>query len=210
MQITLENISVSFGSASILRNINYSFENGIYLISGRSGVGKTTLLNLIKGYIKPDNGHIYKKDAQIAYLMQETLLFNNLTVRENILLKSAPNYQSAESIDNVLEYMRDIGLPVEFIDKKVSMLSGGQKRRLELALLSLEKSDVILLDEPVANLDPESIEKVALYIEKVLSPHRTIIISSHIYMNFQRKVERLILEGGNLFNADIAVKTENL
>lgn len=106
--------------------------------------------------------------------------------------------------------MRDIGLPVEFIDKKVSMLSGGQKRRLELALLSLEKSDVILLDEPVANLDPESIEKVALYIEKVLSPHRTIIISSHIYMNFQRKVERLILEGGNLFNADIAVKTENL
>lgn len=125
-------------------------------------------------------------------------------------MKSAPNYQSAESIDNVLEYMRDIGLPVEFIDKKVSMLSGGQKRRLELALLSLEKSDVILLDEPVANLDPESIEKVALYIEKVLSPHRTIIISSHIYMNFQRKVERLILEGGNLFNADIAVKTENL
>lgn len=199
MHIKLENICLKYGDTTIFNNLNYIFTNGIYLISGKSGVGKTTLFNILTEYIKPDKGHISKEDIHISYLMQETLLFNNLTVKDNFYINFVKNQSFVENTtDIILEHMKKIGLQLNLIDKKVSLLSGGQKRKLELILLFLNDSNVFLLDEPVANLDEDSVTKVVSYIENQLSSHRIALISSHCHMDFKNRIEKLYLKDGNL------------
>lgn len=84
------------------------------------------------GYINPDKGTISKTDVNLSYVMQETMLFNNLTVKENFYIKYRLNPEFTESRLNemMIERIRNIGLPDNVIDKKVSLLSGGQKENL--------------------------------------------------------------------------------
>lgn len=166
MHITLENLCLNYGEVTIFKNLNYRFEQGIYLIRGKSGVGKTTLLNIIMGYIQPNTGEVVKEGIRLSYMMQETMLFHNLTVRENFWMKYRLNPQMDENVfyEMIVDSMKEIGLTSELLDKKVSYLSGGQKRKVELLLLSLNESNVFLLDEPVANLDADSMKQMVSYI----------------------------------------------
>nr|WP_154984930.1 ATP-binding cassette domain-containing protein [Paenibacillus xylanexedens] len=203
MTISLRDIQFNFGEKVVLERLSYTFTKGIYLISGESGSGKTTLLNLIKGFVQADTGEM-ERTGSISYMMQETMLFSNLTVLENYSLKYALyneiNLEKCKAI--LLQEMKIIGLPEELLTMKVSSLSGGQKRKLEVLLISCDPSDVILLDEPVANLDKLSIQQMAAYIENHWSNERTVIISSHSEMVFKGQVQRLVLEEKSLRNSN--------
>ena len=160
MYINLEAIFLRYGDNVIFENLNYKFNEGLYIVRGESGIGKTTLLNLVAGYIKPDSGNVFTQNAKISYLIQETVLFSNLTVRENIYIKFASTNIDEKALNNfIFENLSEIGLSSDLLDKKVSLLSGGQKRKLELLLLSMDQSDAVLLDEPFANLDENSINQ---------------------------------------------------
>ncbi|KAJ51190.1 sigma 54 interacting domain-containing protein [Clostridium tetanomorphum DSM 665] len=202
MYITLKNVFLKYGETTIFENLNYCFNDGVYLIKGKSGIGKTTLLNLIAGYLFNDSGDICKEDAQISYMMQETILFNNLTVKDNIYIKYILNNQFNEKDFNefIIKNTNDIGLSSNLLNKQVSCLSGGQKRKLELLLLSLNKSNVLLLDEPVANLDEDSINQIILYIEDKLLNNKIIIISSHSHIDFKSKTKNLVLLNGAIID----------
>ncbi len=167
----------------VIDNFSFKFEDkGIYALVGKSGSGKTTILNLIAGIIKPSDGSIlYSNEinnitSSISYIFQNDNLFGNLTVLENINIFVGITQKNIalDEIDNVLV---KLGIK-EYKNKKVSDISGGERQRVSIAIALLKKSKVILADEPCASLDSETSKEI-MDIFKELSKEKLIIISSH-------------------------------
>ncbi len=162
--IKLENISVFFEEKAVLENFSYAFpKKGLVLITGASGCGKTTLLNVILGFIKPD-GAIVTDGESISAVFQEDRLVPSLTALENVELVS--NKAEAE------KRLEEMKLSDSF-DLYPKELSGGMKRRVALARALAKPSDVLVLDEAFAGIDDplakELIEKIKEeYKEKLI------------------------------------------
>lgn len=183
MEIILKEIKKKYDNENYILNcLNYTFEEGLYLIKGRSGVGKTTLLNIISGYSQVSKGEVLLCGInKICYIMQENLLFSNLTVLENLKIM----YSGTFDVNLFEMKLHELGLNKEVISSKVSKLSGGQVKKIELLLYTMKKQfDVLLLDEPVSNLDGNSILQFVNYIESLLDTKKIIIIVSHKELNF--------------------------
>ena len=182
--ITFVNCSFEYHKKEkIIDEFSYQFaDNGIYALVGKSGSGKTTILNLISGLLKPNEGKIlYSNDftnisESISYIFQNDNLFGNLTVLENIniLVKITSKKINNDEIDEVL---RRLGI-IQYKYNKVSEISGGERQRVAIAIALLKKSKVILADEPCASLDYETSKEI-MNIFKDISNDKLIIISSH-------------------------------
>ena len=193
--ISLSNIKFEYKDKLIFDNMSYNFKAGRYIIQGENGGGKTTLLNILYGYLKPQSGVINKLDGlKINYLFQDSMLFNNLTVRENIRLKCIAVNQ--DDSDEIINKVSEKYLLIDKLDKKISLLSGGERQRVQLAMLACSKSDVILLDEPIANLDLKNSEEIMNYIFEIDCP--LVIVVSHQYINAINNYVLLELKGGQL------------
>lgn len=190
--ISLKDIKFEYKDKIIFDDLSYCFNCGRYIIQGENGGGKSTLLNLLYGYLEPQSGIIKKmKNLRINYLFQDAMLFNNLTVRENILIKCiAINQGDCDAL--IKKYAQRYSL-TDKLDKEVSLLSGGERQRVQLAILSCSKSDVILLDEPIANLDAKNSEEIMDFIFDLNCP--LIIVVSHQYINKMNKYTLLELRG---------------
>ncbi len=169
--IEFSNITKSFNDDVILRNINLTIERGeTKIILGASGSGKSTILKLILGLIRPDSGQILVEGQditrmterelvqirrQIGMVFQEGALFDSLTLRENVGYRLyEESSMSEEEIEVVVRRVLGfVGLE-DAIDKMPSELSGGMKRRAGLARALVGSPKTILYDEPTAGLDP--------------------------------------------------------
>ena len=176
--IKLNNVSKSFDGKIVIDDFSYIFEDGEkYALIAPSGLGKTTLINLITSLIKPDKGDIIysKKDLSFSPVFQEDRLFEELS--------SVMNIKITTKIKDEGYIREELGklLPTDELDKPVSLLSGGMKRRLCIVRSILCKSDVIILDEPFTGLDEDNINIAFSYILSNLD-NRTLIMTSH---NFQ-------------------------
>lgn len=188
--IVFSNVCFSYNEKNLIKNFNAEFkENKKYLIRGESGSGKTTLINLLLGFEKLDSGNIFINGdvcetedilEKISIVRQETFLFND-TIRNNISL-----YEDIED-ENILKILNTVNLTkfssVEDLDTIIENsginLSGGEKRRIMLARALIRKKDVLILDEPLANLDKNNahlIEDLILKINDV-----TLIVISHTF-----------------------------
>ena len=180
--IQLQNITKKF-DREVLKNVTLQFEEGnIYVLKGISGSGKTTLLNILSVLDTHYNGtylfdHINVKKAnkqkrkmiasQISYVFQKSLLFKNLTVKENLLF-----IKNDES--KILDYAK-IFQVTDLLNKKVESLSGGEKQRIALIRALLLDSKLLLLDEPTSSLDPKN----SLLFAQTLDRKSTRLNSSH-------------------------------
>jgi len=192
--IKVENLEKSFDNKEIIKNFNYEFLDGkITAIVGKSGCGKTTLLNILglldtdyKGKVLYD-GVLITNESQrtefirnnINYLFQNYALIDNETVEQNLLLaleyeKLSKNVKK-EKINEALELV-DLN---EFNDKKIFTLSGGEQQRVALARVILKKGNIILADEPTGNLDAENTDKVMKILKKLKEDGKLIIIVTH-------------------------------
>lgn len=192
--IKVENLEKSFDNKEIIKNFNYEFLDGkITAIVGKSGCGKTTLLNVLglldtdyKGKVLYD-GVLITNESQrnefirnnINYLFQNYALIDNETVEQNLLLaleyeKLSKNVKK-EKINEALELV-DLN---EFNDKKIFTLSGGEQQRVALARVILKKGNIILADEPTGNLDVENTDKVMKILKKLKEDGKLIIIVTH-------------------------------
>mgnify|MGYP001455047938 FL=1 len=191
-EIQLKNIKKNFKSKIALNKINLSFDQEkIYGLLGPNGSGKTTLFNIIAGFLKPDSGEIYlnKKNLinyslndrslfGISYLPQEASIFRDLNVYENIL-SIAQLFHKKNSAISVTEKLIKLFSLEKFIDTKGKLLSGGERRRTEIARALASNPKYLLLDEPFAGIDPIAIEDVKETILKLKNSGIGIIITDH-------------------------------
>src|SRR6266850_3008372 len=161
--LELANVSKSFGDSPVLQNLNLSVEKGEFVaIVGFSGAGKTTLINLISGLLKPDSGTITLNDLEIVspgpdrgVVFQNYSLLPWLNVHENILLavdQVFPNWIRVKKERHVEKYIAMVNL-TEARNKKPSELSGGMRQRVSVARALAMDPQILLLDEPLSALD---------------------------------------------------------
>lgn len=196
--INIENLSITFDDKKILEEISLKIADGITVIHGESGAGKTTLLHAIAGIYKNYVGNItFSDDCTLAYCLQEELMFNNLTVQENMHLKYVANGENlSDEEKRVNEVLSLFGIEALLLNK-VKSLSGGEKQRLKMAMITLMNPDIVLLDEPTAKLDEENIARIVEVIEKVWK-NKLLLIVSHDKLNFSVPVTEVHLSGGKI------------
>lgn len=178
MQISIKNLSFSYGEKSVLSHFNLNIRRGERIwIQAPSGFGKTTLLRLICGLETPDEGEIILEEGlRIVPVFQEDRLLPWRSVAGNIrlVLKDMPARDAKEITDEVLSA---VGLE-EASSKLPAMLSGGMSRRVALARAIAAGGDVLVLDEPFVGLDEDIKKRIADYI-KLKYEGKTIIIITH-------------------------------
>lgn len=187
--VVLSDVSFQFGEQVILNHVNLSLNKGTsYALIGKSGVGKSTLLNLIVGFIQPSQGSLIiggqtvkKSKGQTAFLFQDLGLFPWQTVTEAImmplLLKNKKNLTAAK--EQVFSLLREIELE-GLRDKYPHELSGGQRQRVAIARALIGKPELLLMDEPTSSLDAmtkEHIQQLILAQQQKLKT--TLLFVSH-------------------------------
>ena len=151
--LKMTNITFAFGKKSVFENFSMELTKGeILAVMGPSGYGKTTLLGLVSGLLKPQKGEIENTFDKITYVFQEPRLFPWLTVKENLFV--VLDEKDANTEKTVLDCLELVGL-ADAADKYPDELSGGMKSRASLARALAFGGDLFLLDEPFAALDEE-------------------------------------------------------
>jgi phospholipid/cholesterol/gamma-HCH transport system ATP-binding protein len=215
--IVFDDVSLAFDDKEILRHVSFTLQTGhTKIFLGASGAGKSTILRLILGLLKPDSGLIFvngervdnmeeddlmKVRADLGMVFQEGALFDSLTVRENVGYKLFEETDMPlEQVDaRVKEVLGFVGLS-EFIDRMPSELSGGQRRRVAIARAMTAKPRILLYDEPTTGLDPIT----ALTIDEEIIKLRDLESVSSIVVTHQLRdaffvAEHMALrEGGKL------------
>lgn len=187
--IKLENVCKRYGERILFENYNTQISDHEFVVfSGKSGCGKTTLLNMIGGIEAADSGRIWvdnvditqKKELlnyfryKVGFLFQNFALIENKTVKENLSIVRKASRTSI-SIEEALER---VGLE-EKINSKIYTLSGGEQQRIALARLMIKKCDIILADEPTGSLDRENTDIVMDILEEYYQQGKTVVIVTH-------------------------------
>ncbi|MBT6882361.1 MAG: ABC-F family ATP-binding cassette domain-containing protein [Flavobacterium sp.] len=224
--ISVENISKSYGDRTLFKNLSFGInKNQKVAFVAKNGTGKTSILNIIAGLDTPDEGQvIQRKDIQIAYLSQNQIFDDSLTIEQTIfetenrilpIIKQyekalenpedSDNYQKAFDLmdqhnawDFETQYKLVLSkLKLNDLSMKVGKLSGGQKKRLSLAVLLINKPDLIILDEPTNHLDLEMIEWLEEYFKK---EKITLFMVTHDRYFLERVCNEIIeLDHGELY-----------
>ncbi len=169
--IEIKEISKSYDK-KVLDKVSFTVEPGsIMIITGPSGKGKTTLLNIMMGLIPPDSGEVIGMPEKKSSVFQEDRLLENFTVEENLKLVSDLPVEELKKECSIL-------LGEKEFSQKVREFSGGMKRRVSILRALLTSSEVIFMDEPFKGLDVELKEKVIRYtLEK--KKDRTLFVVTH-------------------------------
>jgi NitT/TauT family transport system ATP-binding protein len=181
MVLAIKNLYKSYPKIHIFDRLDMDVqENKITCILGPSGIGKTTLLNIICGLTLPDSGDISDfKDKDFSYIFQEPRLLYWKTVYENINFVLKETYQGKELKSRVNSYLEIVGL-YKYRDSYPNRLSGGMQQRVSIARAFAYPSEILLMDEPFKSLDAK-LKKNLLYSFMALweADKRTVIFVTH-------------------------------
>ncbi len=224
--ISVENIAKAYGDRVLFSDISFGInkDQKIALIA-KNGTGKTSLLNILVGKDEPDSGQVvYRKDIQLAFLPQKPQLNEQLTVEETIFASNNPILKIIREYENALsnptneeayqkafekmelynawdfetQYKQILSkLKLENLKAKVKTLSGGQKKRLALATILINKPNILVMDEPTNHLDLEMIEWLEQYFSK---ENITLFLVTHDRYFLERVCNEILeLDQGKLY-----------
>jgi len=190
-KIKVENLNKTFGGLQAVKNVSFSIPQGtVKGLIGPNGSGKTTLFNCITKLFKPDSGAVFFNGNRIDHLpsyqiarrgirrtFQEVRLFQELTVMEN-MAAAAMGAGIQRWKERTRESLDRMGLP-EKADEKCINLSVGQQKLVELAMCLMVDSDFIMLDEPVAGVNPVIVDRITDYINQCREEGKTFLIIEH-------------------------------
>ncbi len=176
--LQLENVNKAFGPQQVLKNFCLSVETGEFVtLLGPSGCGKTTALNLIAGFLQPDSGNIYLRGKQVndleprkrqlGMVFQTWALFPHMDAYENVAfglkMRKKPKAEIVKKVKEMLELIR---LP-SIAEKYPSQLSGGMRQRVALARALAVEPSILLLDEPLSNLDAALRKEMQVELKRI-------------------------------------------
>jgi len=191
--LSLENSVKIYNGRQVVNSVNMKIKNNrVVGLLGPNGAGKTTTFYMTIGMIKPDKGHIFLDDEDITtypmylrarrgvgYLPQETSVFKKLTVKQNIMAiletLSISKLEQEERADMLLD---ELGIK-HLMNQKANLLSGGERRRLEITRALATNPSFILLDEPFAGIDPLAVIDIKNIIKHLKNRGIGILISDH-------------------------------
>ena len=212
--LVINKVSKSYGNKQVIRDISLNVNRGqVVGLLGPNGAGKTTTFYSIVGLIKPDNGSIFldKIDISslpiyergkrgISYLPQEPSIFRGMNVEDNLLavIEITEDDKSKQEItlNNLLNEF-----DINHVRKSKSIvLSGGERRRLEIARTLASKPKYLLLDEPLTGIDPVSIEEIKTIIQKLKNKNIGVLITDHNVRETLKIVDKVyIVNEGAIF-----------
>ena len=215
--VEFDDVSLAFDDNEVLRHISFSVPTGqLTIVIGASGVGKSVVLKLIMGLLKPDSGAIRVNGERIdtmteaqlirvrddlGMLFQESALFDSLSVADNVGYKlyeetDMPPDQVRQRVEEVLRF---IGL-AEYIDRMPSELSGGQRRRVAIARAMAARPRLILFDEPTSGLDPMTAKTVDAEIIKLRDIHHVtaILVTHQLQDAFYIATHQAVVDNGQV------------
>lgn len=209
-----ENLVKNYGNRQVVKSVSLEVNQGeIVGLLGPNGAGKTTTFYMIVGFVKPNQGHVYLDDQDITdlamykraqkgvgYLPQEPSVFRKLSVEDNIMaILEMTKLSKGERKDKLESLIEEFGL--EKVRKNLGdSLSGGERRRTEIARSLASNPKFILLDEPFAGIDPIAVEDIQEIVTKLKDKNIGILITDHNVQETLSITERayLMFEGNIL------------
>jgi len=221
--LTVHHLSISLSGRTILKDIGFALEPGEFCgLIGANGSGKTTLLRTILGFIKPSSGSvtINEDPTSIGYVPQKFLLDPHMPMRARDLVALGldghrlglplPSKQLRRKVDEMLEAVD----AASFADQRIGSLSGGQQQRVLIAHALIRRPRLLLLDEPLANLDIRSIAGIVSLLHRLSREfHTTMLLSAHDMNPLLSVMDRIVyLANGRAATGrtDAVVRTEIL
>jgi len=171
------NVSRSFGGLCVINDLSFHIEaNKVVSILGPSGIGKTTILRLITGAIKPDSGEVLVSGRNIGYIFQDPRLLPWRTALENVSLGLVAEGKDRKEAERIARrWMNCLGL-AGFEDYYPAELSGGMMQRVSIGRALAIEPDILLMDEPFSNLNAELKESLLGMIEEILTEYKTTVV----------------------------------
>ncbi len=226
--LIINKISKTYGNKEVIRDITISIKRGeIVGLLGPNGAGKTTSFYVIVGLVKPDRGSVYLDKTEISslpiftrgkmgisYLPQEASIFRGMNVEDNLLSIIEIVEKDRNKQEIILQNLLN-EFDINHVRKSKSIvLSGGERRRLEIARTLASNPKYLLLDEPLTGIDPVSIEEIKIIIKKLKQKNIGILITDHNVRETLKIVDRVYIvnEGAIFFegNPENAVEDEKI
>jgi len=224
MTLRAENLFKKYKSRAVVNDVSVRVEQGeIVGLLGPNGAGKTTSFYMIVGLIKPNEGKIFLENEEvtdlpmyqrakrgIGYLAQEASVFRKLTVEENILaVLEMRDYSKQERREKTDQLIEEFSL--QKVRKNLGMsLSGGERRRTEIARALAVDPKFVLLDEPFAGVDPIAVEEIQMIVAKLKLKNIGILITDHNVDETLSITDRAyLMVDGKLFKAGTAEELAN-
>jgi len=203
--VKIENVSKQFGKVHGVKDLNLTIKTGeFFTFLGPSGCGKTTTLRMIAGFYYPTEGKIFFDDRDVTLLQpnkrnigmvfQNYALFPHMTVDENIAFGLQVRKLSKQDIKQKVDRIRGLVHLAQYGDRKINELSGGQQQRVALARALVIEPDILLLDEPLSNLDAKLREETRVEIKRIQSELGvTTIYVTHDQMEAMSMSDRIMV-----------------
>ncbi len=209
--LKVDNISKSYKDVKALKGISFAVKQGeFFALLGPNGAGKSTTIKILTTLLKSDGGKVSLNDNsddiyirnQIGVVFQENVLDELLTVKENLMLRGGLYFADKSQLVNRYNELKEQFGFEEFENKKFKLLSGGQKRRIEIARALFASPQVLLLDEPTTGLDPES-RKIVWEIINNLKAQKglTVILTTHYMEETSDADQVMIIDNGKVVAA---------
>jgi ABC-type multidrug transport system ATPase subunit len=206
MAVNITGLTRGYGKVKVLNNLDMAVEQGsIYGLLGPSGCGKTTLLKVMLGFLTPEKGKVSVPDgipgSAVGYAPQELALYLDLTIAETLLFHGRLHDMTNEQIDSKKDWLIDF-LELPDPSRQIAKLSGGEKRRVSLAIALLHNPGLLLLDEPTVGVDPELRARIWEHMKEIAQKGTTIILTTH-YIDEAGKADRVgLMRNGKLLAED--------
>ncbi len=215
MIIEVENLVKHYGEVKAVDGVSFNVEEGeIFGLLGPNGAGKTTLMEIICGLRRFDSGKVtvqrydlvkdaYKIRGFIGFCPQETLLYDLLSVRENFAFSASLYRLSSKKFKERVEFSSKVLGVGDFLDRRVEQLSGGMKRRANLAASIIHDPPIVILDEPTVGFDPTIKREFWELIKNLKHYGKTILLSTHDMYEADEICDRVaIMERGKIAALD--------
>ncbi len=203
--IEITGLNKSYGEIKAVKGIDFYVDQGtLFAFLGPNGAGKSTTIDMISTLLKPDGGEIIidgytlgRDDNKIRSLLgivfQDNLLDDLLTVRENLMTRGSLYHLNKNVLKRSVEYAAECTGVLDFIDRPYGKLSGGQRRRADIARALVNEPKILILDEPTTGLDPQTRQNVWETIKRLQNEKgMTIFLTTH-YMEEAAKADYVVV-----------------